>query len=138
MHFLFLLIVSFLTFFETSDGYTTIGNTLYTNVAMYSGEALLTCDGLIRLIMQTDGNLVEYDSSNNVLWASGTNGQGSPPYRLRMQGDGNLVIYDKFLSVIWATNIFGSNAYLVLQTNANAVIYSDSGVLWASSSPDSG
>lgn len=99
---------------------------------MYDGESLLTCNGYIYLILQSDGNLVEYDSNHIALWASYTAGHGNPPYQLLMQADGNLVIYDASSSAIWSTSSFGSNAYLVLQTDANIVIYSDSGVLWAS------
>ncbi|MFK0203227.1 hypothetical protein [Streptomyces lavendulae] len=40
----------------------------------------------VRLVMQSDGNLVVRDSANNPLWASGTYG-----YFPALQDDGNMV-----------------------------------------------
>jgi hypothetical protein len=58
------------------------------------------------LYMQRDGNLVFYNSNGNgaPIWASGTCGRGTGPYKLIMQNDGNLVIYDADSKPIWATN----------------------------------
>ena len=42
-------------------------------------------------IMQTDGNLVLYDTSGQPHWASNT--QGNPGAFLNVQDDGNLVVY---------------------------------------------
>ncbi|KAF9149233.1 hypothetical protein BGX21_005351, partial [Mortierella sp. AD011] len=48
----------------------------------------------MRLIMQTDGNLVMYDKKGKAIWASDTaNSQKHETSRLAMQDDGNLVIY---------------------------------------------
>ena len=44
-----------------------------------------------RFIMQTDGNLVLYDSGGNPRWASNT--CNNPGAFLRVQNDGNLVVY---------------------------------------------
>jgi hypothetical protein len=55
-----------------------------------------------RLIMQSDGNLVFYDMSGGVLWASNTSGW--PNSVLRVQNDGNLVIYSPNNDVVWASN----------------------------------
>ena len=41
--------------------------------------------------MQTDGNFVLYNPTNEALWSSGTSGSGAGP--VMMQDDGNLVIY---------------------------------------------
>jgi hypothetical protein len=51
------------------------------------------------LVMQSDGNLVLYDSNNHDLWASGTENHAS---FLVIQDDGNAVIYQ--LGNIWATD----------------------------------
>jgi len=64
--------------------------------------------GVARLEMQGDGNLVRYDASANVKWASGT--QGNPSAFLRMQDDGNLVIYTTAGKAIWATNTYAGPA----------------------------
>jgi len=62
-----------------------------------------------RLIMQTDGNLVAYDSTNRAVWASGTNGRGPGPYSAIMQDDCNFVVYnsDPNNSAKWASNTAG-------------------------------
>jgi len=57
-----------------------------------------------RVDVQSDGNLVAYDSSNNVLWASNTNGRGTGPYKLVMQNDANLVLYDSTNAALWSSN----------------------------------
>ena len=58
-----------------------------------------------RLSMQTDGNLVLYDTSSDPLWASsqhgGALGSGAG---LGIQDDGNLVIYGANNIVLWASN----------------------------------
>lgn len=56
--------------------------------------------------MQTDGNLVEYTSSNVPVWASNTAGNG-PGSRLAMQSDGNLVLYTSSGSPVWASKSSG-------------------------------
>jgi hypothetical protein len=55
--------------------------------------------------MQTDGNLVLYESGV-AKWASNTNGTGSGPYSLNLHTDGNLVIYGNGVA-IWASNTNG-------------------------------
>ena len=65
--------------------------------------------GPFRCEMQTDGNLVVYDSNNSPTWASNTNGKGKGPYRTIMQDDGNLVLYDEDNKPLWATNTMGRN-----------------------------
>ena len=54
-----------------------------------------------KLIMQSDGNLVEYNSSGTTLWSTGTNGN-SGDY-LTLQTDGNLVIYSSSGTALWST-----------------------------------
>jgi hypothetical protein len=60
------------------------------------------------LVMQNDGNLVLYDStdstSKKVVWASNSKQQTpNPPYQLTLNDDGTLVIYDKDGNSIWPT-----------------------------------
>ena len=50
--------------------------------------------------MQTDGNLVIYNSAGNALWASGTGGHNGSA-SLALQNDSNLVIYSP-TGVLWA------------------------------------
>jgi hypothetical protein len=74
--------------------------------------------------MQHDGNLV-ISLRKDIIWTSGTNGQGVGPYRLILQKGGNLVIYDGEDNPIWATNTEGEGEppyRLVMQTDGNLVV----------------
>ena len=53
------------------------------------------------LVMQTDGNLVEYNTNWQPIWNSGT--ENNPGAYLVLQNDGNLVIYSSNGSPLWAT-----------------------------------
>ncbi len=59
--------------------------------------------GPYRMTMQTDGNLVVYDSASTPLWASNTTGKGTAPYKLSVKDDGNVVINDGKGKSIWTT-----------------------------------
>ena len=61
-----------------------------------------------KMCMQKDGNLVEYDSANAVVYATDTNKKAAGPFRLTMQDDGNLVVYGNQSSglPIWAAKTF--------------------------------
>lgn len=85
-----------------------------------------------RIIMQTDGNFVDY-VSNGKIWASGTNGRGG--FRAVLQGDGNLVVYNAASHPLWASNTNNHpGALLAIQSDGNLVIYdSTTGLpVWAS------
>jgi hypothetical protein len=86
-----------------------------------------------KLIMQDDGNLCVYDNGNKLIWQSGSNGKGTPPYRLMMQTDGNLVIYDSQNKPTWATgtNGMGKPPYkLKMRKDMSLEIMSSSGLIW--------
>src|SRR3990167_2084306 len=77
------------------------------NLALYASFKVVWQSGALgatvdRVIMQSDGNLVIYDSSSRPLWA--TNTAGSPGARLALQADGNLVVYSSSNTVLWASN----------------------------------
>ena len=55
------------------------------------------------MVMQDDGNLVIYDTTNRPVWASNTYGQGPRPHRLVIQHDRNLVIYGNDGKPTWST-----------------------------------
>jgi len=55
-----------------------------------------------RLVMQSDGNAVVYDSKNVALWNAGTYGKGVGPYKLIIQDDKNVVIYDSTGKATWS------------------------------------
>jgi hypothetical protein len=102
------------------------GQPLFTDGSITSG------DGRFRLIMQTDGNLVIYRTSDNrALWATGT--QGTDVHRAVMQTDGNLVLYHVSNAPAWASNTAGKpGSYLIMQNDGNMVIYQPIVPVWAS------
>ena len=96
--------------------------------------------------MQNDGNLVLYTSENEILWASNTRGNGTPPYKLQMQRDNGLVVYDKDNHAVWSTltthqhmlhsvadGAWLLGAYAKLQDDGRFVVYDgNSKVMWDS------
>jgi hypothetical protein len=101
----------------------------------------------MRLVMQTDGNLVAYlrpgGSGAPAEWSSGT--YGHPGAYAVMQSDGNLVVYSQSGGpatggALWSTHTSGHpGAYADLQDDGNLVVYrqatSDSAdALWSSGS----
>lgn len=67
----------------------------------YTGTAGTTANVAI---FQSDGNLVLYNSSGAVFWASGT---WAPCATLSVQNDGNVVIKNPQGAIIWQTNTGG-------------------------------
>jgi surface antigen len=103
-------------------------NNLASGEALYANESVWSPNGAYRLIMQNDGNLVEYGPSG-ALWASNT---GNPGSWAIMQGDGNLVVYTASNTPVFATGTGWSGSQLVVQSDSNVVMYSGSTALWAS------
>jgi hypothetical protein len=78
----------------------------------------------LELVLQSDGNLVLYDSGT-AIWASGTNGQTVT--QLAMQADGNLALTGP-AGVVWESRTSGSpGARLAVQDDGNAVVYTIDG-----------
>ncbi len=92
------------------------------------GQELLAANGMYRLNMQSDGNLVIY-SPHQSIWSSGTQGGKF----VVMQQDGNLVIYSG-QKALWASQTNSRvPCTLVMQSDGNLVIYNASGhPIWAS------
>ncbi len=108
------------------------GSTLSPGVGLAGGGYLCSPSNGYTFIMQTNGNLVEYNSLGQALWASDTSGQ-SENYVV-MQRDGNLVIYSSSGQARWETGTYGIGGgfgYLSLQSYSNVVIYDSSGAIWA-------
>jgi hypothetical protein len=105
-------------------------NILASGQKLTSGQEISA--GNYWLIMQSDGNLVEYDSAG-AQWASDTAGQ--PGNYVIMQTDGNLVVYSSAGQWRWQSGTSGySGAYLAVQTDGNVVVYSSgNSPLWAKS-----
>ena len=87
--------------------------------------------GSYTLVMQSDGNLVEYNSSGGVVWASGTNGKGA--VQLILQSDGNLVLYNQSRGAVWTTGTNGqAPGWLILGSDGNLKLFNASGAqVWS-------
>ncbi|HVU59754.1 MAG TPA: CHAP domain-containing protein [Candidatus Saccharimonadales bacterium] len=81
------------------------------------------------LMMQTDGNLVEYNNGQ-ALWGAGTSGH--PGAYLAAQGDGNIVIYDANGNALWGDGTNGTTlGRFVVQDDGGVVTYNSNNVpLW--------
>jgi len=101
-------------------------------------RALNSCTPGFRLIMQTDGNLVQYYTGANepgvvarAIWSSGT--AGHSVQGVWMQTDGNLVLYATNGAVLWASWTQGHpGAYLSNQDDGNLVVYQGGTAWWNS------
>ena len=104
------------------------------NNTLNEGQSLN--NGKYQLIMQPDGNLVEYDPA--FTWNSNTPGKGTPPRTLIMQTDGNLCVQDKNNMSTWCTNTAskGSGPWsAVLNADSTFCVYdSNSTPTWCNSS----
>jgi len=100
------------------------------------GEKLTSRMGQFQLVMQPDGNLVEYVGARG-LWHTQT--WGRPGTVARMQTDGNFVLYAPGFQAVWSSRTYGNpGAHLVLKDDASLNVVSRSGtVLWSSGAVDS-
>ncbi|HUC88268.1 MAG TPA: hypothetical protein VMR95_03925 [Candidatus Binatia bacterium] len=97
---------------------------------LFPGQSLENASATCRLSLQTDGNLVEYNGSNQALWWSGT-GIGQTEL-LAMQPDGDLVMYSTSGKPIWASNTLQPGASLVMRPSCGFDLESpNASVLWA-------
>lgn len=112
------------------------GATLAAGQTLTGGQHLESSDGHYELVMQGDGNFVEY-VGGRALWSTGTS--GNPGAYVAMQStDGNLVVYSASNHPLWASSTSGAGAYLALQPDANVVVYSPANAsLWSSGSINS-
>lgn len=93
--------------------------TLYPGERLDRGQRLTSANGRYMLVMQGDGNLVEYDGGTPV-WASNTMRAGSS---VGVQGDGNVVVYAPGHVAVWATGSNRPGSVLTLQDDRNLVVY---------------
>lgn len=106
-------------------------NVLYTGQQLGQNQSLLSTDGRLKLILQTDGNLVLYKFGTQPIWASNTAGK-SYITRLTMQSDGNLVLQDNAGTRYWqtATNQY-PGGFLLLENTGSAVVYQNGIKRWS-------
>ena len=107
---------------------------------MEIGQEMISENGEYVFKVQSDGNLVLYKGGSEVLWASGTLGNGHETYKMTMQDDNHLVIRDDDSEVIWAPHVYigkdefqwKGGGYAVLQDDGNLVVYDGVGkAMWA-------
>jgi hypothetical protein len=107
---------------------------LLSGQGLVPGSSLTSPNGLFTFTLQMDGNIVLYGPSpyNFVLWATDTAGHFNV-WDSVMQNDGNFVAYNAFGAPYFATNTNGhSGAYLIVQDDANVVIYdSKNTAIWS-------
>lgn len=110
---------------------STENDTIFPGESLEPGQSLSSVGGAYLLVMQGDGNLVQYHGSSPT-WASNTGGH--PGAHAVMQGDGNFVVYLGG-TPLWATGTGGDNgAYVANQTDGNIVVYLNGVAKWASHS----
>ncbi|XP_070504079.1 uncharacterized protein [Chironomus tepperi] len=109
-----------------------VKNTLYGNECLEANEYLESPNKCIRVLYQSNGDLVYYrKSSMEPFWKSNTLGHCTN--KACMQEDGNFVIYDCYGKQIFATNTANHpGSRIILQNDGNLVIYNlHKAVLWA-------
>ncbi|WP_438036600.1 hypothetical protein [Sorangium sp. So ce204] len=95
-------------------------------------QSIRSCNGRVRLVHQTDGNVVAYDETD-ASWATHT-APRSDTTRFIMQTDGNLVLYAG-ARALWSSRTAGNpGARFALQDDCNLVIYNTAGrPIWTTS-----
>ena len=96
---------------------------------MVPGDKIYSPNRLNYLLMQSDGNLVEYIPGRAV-WASNTAGEWGSVFTA--QGDGNYVVIGSGNRPLWATGTKRGGTTLVLQNDRNLVVYAPGNrAIWA-------
>eukprot|EP01038_Epipyxis_sp_PR26KG_P005612 gene5612-7752_t len=105
-----------------------LSNCLSSGQSLYVGNYLLSANGLVTLLFQSDGNICIYYASSGApsggsIWCSDY--FSSSPYILTMQSDGNLVAYDTSGSAFFASNTYGyfGGSFAIIQSDQNFVVY---------------
>ena len=106
----------------------------YNSSSMVPGQSLTTNQFLtspnhqFKLVLQGDGNLVEYGPGSRVVWNTATNRTSDRATTLALQTDGNLVLYTTAGRAVWASGTGGFPVQdLALQTDGNLVAYLTTG-----------
>lgn len=119
------------------NSYTILGSLLNKGSKLKSCDALLSKDQIHIFVLQSDGNLVLYNTINGrVLWASDTvsgyNNTKKLPFSFIYQGDSNLVLYDANGSVVWSTGTENkaNTTMLELGNDGNLVLRENDKIIW--------
>ena len=115
-----------------SGDWAVCGDTLWRNQNFDIGQTLVSGNGVYRLEMQTDANLVLYRGSR-AIWASSTNGRNV--HHLKLHNSGCLALIDPAGNWLWRPSPDPCNKggdRLVVQGDGNLVLYAGSRAVWAS------
>lgn len=128
------------------SGNATHVSTISSGGYLQPGHSIVSANGRYSLVMQSDGNLVDYSTPSRVVqWESGTSGYFNA--YVVMQADGNLVIYPpgrtapapgQPTSALWQAGTLGHpGASSELLNSGILVVRSpgSGGVLWATPTP---
>lgn len=96
---------------------------------MCNGQVLASSNGLIRLQLEKDGNLVLRGTGGQPMWASGTNGKQTWCFRV---DNGFVTIYDVKGEEAWANGYTVSSSWLKLQDDGNVVLTDGARNIWQS------
>lgn len=102
-------------------------STLLPGEVLRGGERLISASGQYELVMQGDGNLVEY-SLGRAIWSTGTKDSGAD--RAVLQGDGNFVVYAGGTAVWHSHTNDTAVDRLVVQNDGNVVAYEGTTARW--------
>ncbi|WP_322097671.1 transglycosylase SLT domain-containing protein [Nakamurella alba] len=94
-------------------------STLFRGTILQPGWMLFTKDGRVRLLMQSDGNLVIH-RDGTLIWSSGTG--GNPGAQAAVRVDGNLVVA-RAGKTLWQSATKNTTARATLQPDGYFVVY---------------
>jgi hypothetical protein len=99
------------------------------SLILTAGQSISSPNGQYQLIMQSDGNLVEYGPGGQVLWNAMTD--GNPGAYATMRADGNFVVYSAAGTALWNSHTDGNpGAFLVLNDGGALEIVDQGTVIW--------
>jgi GH24 family phage-related lysozyme (muramidase) len=115
----------------TPDQVGPAATALASGASIRSGGQIVSPSGRFRLVMQTDGNLVERSPSGRALWTSKTTNNAGA--KLLMRSDGILLVQTTTGRTIWSTPTSGvRGARAELGDDANLVVRGTAGnPVWA-------
>jgi hypothetical protein len=107
------------------------GSVLGPNQILCPNQQLVSPNSAYRLVLQSDGNLVEYGPSG-LVWSSNTSGT-AVGYLIMRASDSNLVLNDQAGNSIWQSYTYGRGAVqAVLQNDGNLLLQNSSGnTIWS-------
>lgn len=104
-------------------------NRLTPTQRIYANEYIESFNTKHVLLMQPDGNLVQYGDGFRVIWHSHT--YGNPGAYAVFQTDGNLVVYASNGRALWASGVRAGASQFILQDDGHLVTYNSWGrALW--------